>query len=139
MDINKLKREAISVVENRNLCSCMNDTKWKELRNAMWDEMPFPPPFILKTIFEKECPQERYFQTDVTWLGDWNEGFLYDNCLDMWFVVEWIRVRPRYLKKRGRLINPELIDAAKQFVDILTRYNIPYEEKNGVYCIYGYR
>lgn len=137
--VDKLRKKAVSVVEKRNLCSYMNATKWKELRNAMWDEMPFPPPFILKTIFEKECAEERYFQTDVTFLGDWDEGFLYDNYLDMWFVIEWIKVRPRYLKEKGRLIKPELIDATKQFVDILIKYNIPYEEKDGVYCIFGYR
>ncbi len=139
IEIDKLKKKALSVVEKRNLCSCMNDTKWKELRNAMWNEMPFPPPFILKTIFEEGCPQESFFQTDVTYLGDWDESFLYDNYLEMWFVIEWIKVRPRYLKKRGRLIKPELIDATGLFVDILTKYHIPYEEKNGVYCIYGYR
>lgn len=137
--VEKLRERVTAVIEKRQLCGYMNDTKWRELRNAMYDEMPFPPPFILKTIFEEECPEEQYFQNDVTWWGDWDEGFLYENYLDMWSVAEWIKVRPRYLKARGRLIEPELIDAARQFEEILTKYHIPYEEKDGVYCIYGYR
>lgn len=66
---------------------------------------------------------------------------LYDGYLDAeeWFVIEWIKVRPRYLKYRGRLIEPECIDVAEKFEGILKKYNIPYEEDNGVYCIYGYR
>lgn len=136
-----LKRRALSIVESRNLCSCMNDTKWGEFRRAMLKEMPFPPPYILKTIFEDECPQEKYFQKDVTWIGDWEEGFLYDEYLDAkeWFVIEWVKVRPRHLKSRGKLIEPECVDAAGKFEEILEKCSIPYEENNGVYCIYGYR
>lgn len=136
-----IKKRALSVIEKRNLYSCMNDTKWGELRYAMLKEMPFPPPYILKTIFEDECPQEKYFQNDVTFIGDWNEGFLCDESLGVkgWFVIEWIKVRPYYLKYRGKLVEPERIDAAGKFEEILTKYSIPYEENNGVYCIYGYR
>lgn len=136
-----IKKRALSVIEKRNLCSCMNDTKWGELRYAMLKEMPFPPPYILKTIFEDECPQEKYFQKDETFIGDWNEGFLCDESLDAkgWFIIEWIKVRPCYLKYRGKLVEPERIDAAKKFEEILTKYSIPYEENKGIYCIYGYR
>lgn len=136
-----LKRRAQSIVESRNLCSYMNDTKWSELRHGMLKEMPFPPPYILKTIFEEECQQEEYFRKDVTWIGDWNESFLYDEYSGAreWFVIEWIKVRPRYLKNRGKLVEPECVDATGKFEEILAKYRIPYEENNGVYCIYGYR
>lgn len=39
------KRQAFRIVQQRQLCNCMNNTKWNELRNAMRFEMPFPPPF----------------------------------------------------------------------------------------------
>lgn len=136
-----VKKRVLSIMESRNLCSCMNNTKWGELRQAMLKEMPFSPPYIIKTIFEDECPQEKYFQEDVTWTGDWNESFFYDEYSDEkgWFVIEWIKVRPRYLKYRGELMEPECLDAAGKFEEILAKYHIPYEENNGVYCIYGYR
>lgn len=39
------KRQAFRIVQQRQLCSYMNKTKWNELCNAMRFEMPFPPPF----------------------------------------------------------------------------------------------
>lgn len=114
-------------IERLDLCDIIDQNK------TIWLKK------LEKRQFENECSQEQYFQKDVACFGDWNEGFLYDNYLDLWFVIEWIKVRPRYLKKSGRLIEPELIDATEQFEEILTRCNIPYEEKEGVFCIYGYR
>ncbi|MBD5088161.1 MAG: hypothetical protein HDT30_05020 [Clostridiales bacterium] len=54
-----LKAEAFKFVKQRNLCSYMNDTKWNELRYAMLNKMPFPPPYIIKTLFESECKEEK--------------------------------------------------------------------------------
>lgn len=55
------------------------------------------------------------------------------------FAVEWIKIRPRYLKRRGRLIEPEIIYAEKEFAEILAKYSIPFEEIDGAYYVYGYR
>lgn len=65
-----LKEKVRKIVQQRNLCSYMNATKWKELRNAMMDEMPFPPPFIIKYL-DTECIEEADFQNDVWHWGDW--------------------------------------------------------------------
>lgn len=54
------------------------------------------------------------------------------------YCIEWIRVRPRYLKYRGRLVSPELIDITGDFVNLLKELSIPYRlDKDTVY-IYGY-
>lgn len=126
-----LKERVRKIVQQRNLCSYMNDTKWNELRNAMMNEMPFPPPFILKFL-------------DVNYSGDWSCDWYYGFAIEGHyfngaFAVEWIKIRPRYLKYRGQLIEPEVIDAEDKFIEILKRYSIPYEVSDGVYCIYGYR
>lgn len=135
-----LKERVRKIIQQRNLCSYMNDTKWNELRTAMMNDMPFPPPYILKFLFEDEAVGEKYFHEDVNYLGDWYYGFaLEGHYFNGAFAVEWIKVRPRYLKHRGRLIEPEVIDATDKFVEILKQYSIPYEESDGVYCIYGYR
>lgn len=134
-----MKKKALNIIRDRNLCSYMNNTKWNELRMAMLNEMPFPPAYIIKYLFEDECPQEKNFQSDVWYFGDWNEGLTFEDYFNGGFAIEWIKIRPRYLKHRGVLIDPEIIDATEKFEEILIQYNIPFEEENGVYCIYGYR
>lgn len=134
-----LKEKALQIILERNLSSFMNDTKWRELRTAVMQEMPFPPPYIAKTLFENSCKEERDFQQDVWYEGDWWEGLGFENYYHGYFAFEWIKVRPRYLKTRGRLLPPEMIDASAMFEEILNRYQIPYVIENGMYCIYGYR
>ena len=112
----------------------MNNTKWKELKNAV-DDLPFPPPYVLKNVFEEEENVPK-FDEDVSYLGDWsNEAFNWGD----YFAIEWIKVRPRYKKHRGRLVPDEIVDETEEFLCILKKFNIPFEEQDGVYTIYGYR
>lgn len=134
-----LKEKALKIAEARNLCSYMNDTKWNELRTAVMNDLPFPPPYIMKTLFKASCPEEKNFQHDVWYLGDWYEGLTYENYFNSGFAIEWLKVRPRYLKHRGQLIEPAIIDETEEFEEILRRYNIPFSIENGMYCIYGYK
>lgn len=39
----------------------------------------------------------------------------------------------------GRLIESKVIDETDEFLEILKKFNIPIEEQNGTYIIYGYR
>lgn len=50
-----LKDSVFHIVCERNLCSCMNNTKWCELINAIKMEMPFPPAFSMKYITEESA------------------------------------------------------------------------------------
>ena len=135
-----LKEKVREIVTQRNLCSYMNNTKWNELRTAMMNDMPFPPPYIIKFLFEDEAIGEKHFSEDVYYLGDWYSIFAIEgHYFNGAFAVEWIKVRPRYLKHRGHLIKPEVIDAEDKFVEILRQHSIPYKENDGIYCIYGYR
>jgi len=113
----------------------MSNTKWRELQNAI-DDLPFPPPYVLKDVCEEA--NVPYFDKDVSYWGDWSDEALY-NWGD-YFAIEWIKVRPRYTKCQGRLV-PETIagDATEEFLTILKKYNIPFEEDNGVFIIHGYR
>lgn len=134
---NNLKDKVFRIVCKRNLCSYMNDTKWRELVMAVTTEMPFPPPYSIKYITQ-ECAEISKIETeDVTYFGDWSgESF---PPQEYYFNIEWLKVRPRYLKYRGKLVAPELIDESRKLEKILHKYNIPFEEKDGLYCIYGYR
>lgn len=117
--------------------SVMNDTKRKELRNAMIHDMPFPPPYVVKTVKEIES-EKHIFDEDVTYQGDRSEETL---RLEIWDFknIERIKIRPRYWEYQGRLIADKLIDETDIFTEILHKYNIPYEETNGTYIIYGYK
>ncbi len=133
---NNLREKVRKVIEQRGLCSYMNTTKWKELCNSMIEEMPFPPPFIIKDLFDEKCDEEQSFQQDVWYWGDWEFD---DSSDDFYISIEWIKIRPRYLKGRGSLIKPNIISAENELVHLLDKYNIPFVENDGVYCIYGYR
>ena len=142
----KTHREKISqIVADKGLYSIMNSTKWRELKRGV-AELPFHPPFVIKFVDEDESPS-RIFDEDVTYLGDWGLDFENRICGDMYatpfYAVEWIKVRPRYLETWPHRLMPDpknvAADATEQFVDILTKYNIPYEEDNGAFAIYGYK
>ncbi len=133
-----LKESVKKIVRQKQLFSCMNATKWKELRSSMLDEMPFQPPFIVKYLFEDGCVDD--LRQDVSYTGDWYYAYALDGeYFDASFAIEWIKVRPRYLKSRGALVEPEMISAESVFIELLKKYNIHYEEDDGAYIIYGYR
>jgi hypothetical protein len=138
----KYRQKTLEVIQSRGLCSMMNNTKWRELKKGVSD-LPFPPPFIEKTVLEDETEYHKRLDSDVHGLGDWgfeNDDYLGDDesAIPFW-AIEWIKIRPRYKKHRGRLIPPETIDETDEFLAILIKYNIPFAEDNGAFIIYGYR
>lgn len=73
-----LKEKVRKIVQQRNLCSYMNNTKWNELRTAMMTERPFSQPYLLKFVFEDEDAGNKGGYTDVYYLGDWYSIFAID-------------------------------------------------------------
>ncbi|KGR74962.1 hypothetical protein CD33_14625 [Ureibacillus sinduriensis BLB-1 = JCM 15800] len=121
----------MKVITERNLVSIMNDTKWRELQDAVINNLLFPPPYQIKYLLENQLHPEE-FEADVSYWGDWKEGIV------PFYSVEWIRVRPRYLKYRGRLVSPEVVDITDDFVKLLMELSIPYRLRSDTYYIYGY-
>lgn len=128
---NQNKARVMKTLAERNLVSVMNDTKWRELQDAVINTILFPPPYQAKYLLEDRLYPEE-FETDVSYWGDWIEGIV------PFYSVEWMRVRPRYLKHRGRLVSPEVIDITDEFVKLLKELSIPYRLENDTYIIYGY-
>lgn len=135
--LHELKNKVYRIIEKRNLCSYMNNTKWDELITAVRNEIPFPPPFEIKYLTQEDISQSKVLKEDVDYLGDWHGEHFPPR--EYYFNIEWLKVRPRYLKYRGKLIAHEVVDESKTFEAILVRYNIPFVEENGLYCICGYR
>lgn len=134
---NNLKEKVFQIISERQLCSYMNNTKWNKLITAIHLEMSFPPAFVIKYLTQETVPHSLMEISDVDYWGDWSgENF---PTQEYYFHIEWIKIRPRYLKYRGKIIDPALIDESHILNDILKRYHISFEEENGLYCIYGYR
>lgn len=75
--------------------------------------MPFPPAFDIKYVTQQDVAQSEIETGDVDYLGDWDgENF---PPQEYYFNIEWIKVRPRYLKNRDKLITPEVVDGSKVF------------------------
>lgn len=133
-----VRAQVLEIVEKRNLTSYMNNTKWNEFRQAMKKEMPFPPPYIIKTLFENS--DDQYFaclDKDVDFFGAYDEeSFVWLN----YKIIEWIKVRPSYYENTGGRLAENRIyhNAEKEFLAILGKYHIPYEADGGLYTIYGY-
>ena len=141
IDSEKYKAKINKLIQQKSLCSVMNNTKWKELKKGV-SGLPFLPPFVIKSVDEEESEYHQ-FDEDVYYSGDW--GMHLDDYLggDIYatpfYAIEWIKIRPRILERQGRLIESKVIDETEEFIAILKKYNIPYDEQNGTYIIYGYQ
>lgn len=130
----KTEKEKIKqVLEERNLTSFMNNTKWKELIDSIMENMR-DIPIQYKTIFDEEEPS-------VYWTIDTDEHFFHMNMS----IVEWFKIRSKFEKVigQGRLIEPKtcFTDKKSEIERMLNRFSIPYEydviEK--CFIIFGYR
>src|SRR6266542_2970597 len=128
----KSKKQIDAEVARRGLVSIMNDTKWRELQKAVRAELAFAPPYQLKVILNPH-PEPGQFDTDVDHLGDWS-----DECLFPFYEIEWIRIRPRSLRRRGRLVAAEVRSVESEFLAILYRYDIPFRRDESSIWIFGY-
>lgn len=127
----KLKAEIRAEVDRRGLASFMNRTRWDAFCKAVHEELPFPPPLQIQDL---RGPRQTLWASDeVDHWGDWSA-----ESLEPVLSIEWVRVVPRYLKHRGMLVSPEIIDCSAQFRDLVTRLHLPWREDDRGIWIYGY-
>ncbi len=125
------KKKVIKTTMEKQLHPIMNNNKWEKLQNGVLKLLPFPPPFQAKYVLE-EAPIPNNFDIDVWYWGDWTEG------LTPFYSIEWIKVRPRYLKHKGMLVKDEVIDITNEFLILLNSLKIPFRRDNNAFYIYGY-
>ena len=130
----KTEKEKIKqVLEERNLTSFMNNTKWKELIDSIMENMR-DIPIQYKTFFDEETPS-------VYWTIDSDEHFFHMNMSS----VEWFKIRSKFEKvlDQGRLIEPKICVTNKksEIECMLNKFSIPYEYDDIEKCfiIFGYR
>jgi hypothetical protein len=132
----ELKQKIRKVAAQRGLSSIMNDTKWLELQSSI-EKLPFAPPYVEKLILENKTFEEVQISDAPDWLGNW--GPFYEEGMSLFFAIEYIKVRPRFSEYKGRLVAPKIWDETNEFEQLLKELNIPYQEENGTFTIYGYK
>ena len=126
-----LRDNVLTEVERRVLTSYMNDTRWRELREAV-ETLSFPPVFQRQDVVG---PREALWASDqMSCLGDWShEG------LEPFFMIEWIRVVPKLWAEQGQLIPMKQVgDCTVELREALDRLRLPYREDGRGFWIYGY-
>ena len=156
------------IIQDRQLTSCMNDTKWKELFSELKKLEAIEADKVIEADKDIEADKtieaDKDIETDKTIEADkaieiqyktlWDEagptGYWYfcgDEELDYvktsW--VEWLKIRGHIEKtfRSGRLMEPkvEKTDIHDKVEDVLKKYSIPYEydTEEDCYVIYGYQ
>jgi hypothetical protein len=123
------RESSAAIVARRGLCSMMDDSRWQKLLEIVAG-LPFPPPYTLKSLTDSSADR---LDDDVEYWGDYTvlaQGFE---------DVEWVCVRPTYLRHRGTRVAPERVDCTRQFREALKEAGIPFEEIKGAFLIFGYR
>ncbi|ADL52709.1 DUF6678 family protein [Clostridium cellulovorans] len=126
-----LKRSVMSLVEIKNMYSLMDTIKWNELKKAL-TKLPFPPPYQLKLVTDTDEPDP--FDEEFWNLEPWN-----DEILLPFFNIEWIKFRPRYMKYQSDKLPEKIFDETDIFLELLKKHSIPYEKKDNIFIIYGYK
>ncbi|MFN3500997.1 MAG: DUF6678 family protein [Allorhizobium sp.] len=121
------------VIAERGLTSHMNDTKWRELCRAVNDELPFAPPYQVKYLLS-ETPHPDELEVAPSYHGDWAQT----PEAAMGIFIEWLKVSPRVSCPVGQLVEPRVEDCSELFRAMLKRLNIPLQERDGFFMIYGH-
>jgi hypothetical protein len=128
--LNSKVRRAIA---ERGLSSHMNDTKWRELCAAVTEELPFPPPYQVKSVLS-DNPDPEELERSPSQYGDWART----PEASMGIFIEWLRVAPRVSVHGGELLAPRVQDCSEALRKLLRRMNIPFAERDGFFIIYGH-
>ena len=107
----------------------MDAEKIGKLINSIKSELPFTPTFQYKKFGEEPYPLT--FDEDVWYLGDWTA-----HCLQPYSQIEWFCVRPRYLKSIGRLVPSKVISCEAEFISLLQKLKVPFQQQNDSIFIY---
>lgn len=128
-------------VQQRQLTSCMNNTKWNRFRTAMLEEMPFPPPYEIKTLFDED---DTFIKNFAAQDAGYQGCYIDEDFVDLNYkVIEYLIIKTRYYDTAGGRLVPQKIwhDATAPFLELMRKYHIPYvpyETTNDTFVIYGY-
>jgi hypothetical protein len=112
-------------IEREQLCSVMNNTKWREMVEALQSIARFQVKFRVKCLRDAQPP-----------LDYWQGSFPYH--VPTFKVIEWLDINPLMKIHRGQLLDDEVIDFTDQVISALELKNIPHLREDEAIRIWGY-
>lgn len=119
-------------LDRRRLTSVMNETKWRELANAVETELSFRPAYQMKLVLEAE-PYPADFEKDTHYECEWSGAEM-----PSYKFIEWLRVRPRILRPNRQTMSASVESIEAEFLAIVKRLGIPHRVDGDCVWIYGY-
>ena len=119
-----MHRDILKLINEHNLISVMNNTKWKKLAIAIESDAQKEPCVSVKFLYEQE-------PTGYS-LMDWDLGV--HNCT----LFEWVDIDPIKRIRIGGLVPDKEIDLTSSVLEMLNSNNIPYSIESGMYRVWGY-
>jgi len=114
----------LKVIDQRQLVSVMNKTKWKELCSSFSDKCKISPVVRYKLIYE-----DNILGFSKVW---WNE--LFDDSA----AIEWLDFDPIEHEFRGHLLSDKDTDIRSEILDVFRKFNISYSIEGKYYRVWGY-
>lgn len=134
-----LRERAFQTVQERNLTSYMNNTKWEKFLEIVNEKLPFPPEYVYKLLSDSPDREDiQPFRNIPRGKGCYCfECFAYHR----FYEIEWLRITPKYAVNHGGILveNLEVFDETEELIQKLENAHIPYERDDRDIIIYGYR
>jgi hypothetical protein len=125
-----MEKEILNYIRKHQLSSCMNNTKWKRLINAITSKKEYAPNVKIKLIFDKSEEDEKIEFCPVWWKNIEQDGFE---------VIEWLKINSIEKEYLGRLVEPKFTDHYEFIKKSIKKSNVNYEYENSIFTIYGYK
>lgn len=119
------RRRLRRYVQEQQLVSVMNDTKWRELREAMLS-LQRRPKYRLQCLLSPPTDPD-----------DWDSEWYYHLPTFVW--IEWLDIDPIHRARRGHLVQDERTDLTSELIPLLEQHSIPFEANGPYLRIHGYR
>lgn len=133
----KNKTKNRQIIQDKQLISYMNDTKWIKLQHAV-QHLDFPPAYIVKLLTEEqdEAYEINFMENIPTYWGNWNA--VYEEGMPFFFNIEYMIVQSRLSKHQGMLIDPLIQNECDAFRKIINELGLVFQEKNYCFKICAY-
>ena len=112
-------------IAREQLCSLMNDTKWRETMSLLQSIPNFHVRLRVKGVQEDTPPP-----------AHWDGSFPWH--LPTYESIEWLEIDPLVRRRRGMLIDDLVVDFTAQLTQVLRSIPVSFTFENGAIRIWGY-